>query len=791
MNEAAREAARGVSAAAATLDAASGWRIVLRAKTLVWPALLALLAVLPALHASQTTTWEMAGSKDFLKGTMSGVSLTWDGLLGPGYRREEVSAPGQPVIWAAERGPDGTVFLGTGYRGAIYAVRPNGQTELIWNATEPTVFALAVDKRGVLYAATSPNGKIYKIEGETATEIFDPKAQYIWSLALGPDGTIYAGTGPEGKIFSVSPDGRGEVFFASGQAHITSLAVDADGRLLAGSEPNGLLYRITAKDKAFVLYDADLPEIRAIAVAPGGEIYAAAMGGSVARKQQVPSPGVSTPDTSAPVISATVTVTAAAQNPPGESMQQAIPLPQAGGAATSPPAPLGATSAIYEMPGVERSAVYRIASDSTVETLWSSKSENVYDIALDGSSLLVATDRDGRIYRMDGRGRAGLLAQTGQGQTTRVIPLSTGFLAATGNEGKLFRFLPNGGAASQYESPVHDVETVARWGTLEWAGRNRAGAAGVLQLFTRAGNSFRPDDTWSGWQPVGEGAEGRIASPNARYLQWKAEFHATPNPVLLERVTVTYLPQNSPPAIKSVRVSSQLSAVKNTGAAARQAAVSAASAAYTVTVSATGESDASGPAGATVSSVGRLVEPSIQCTWEAEDADGDTLEYRLEYRAEDESAWKPLATAIRESVYSTEGSRFADGRYYFRVTASDSPDNSPGEAKEDMLVSAPVVIDHSPPEIEILSRERADAAWNLRVRVKDAVSIVRRVEVSINAKEPAVALPLDGIADSRFEEYVISVRDDAAPGGEKSVVVIATDSAGNVASARVLLGEAP
>ncbi|MCZ2155894.1 MAG: hypothetical protein LC114_18665, partial [Bryobacterales bacterium] len=225
-------------------------------KLVVRATLLMLFAAIPALYASQTTTWEMAGSKDFLKGTMGGVSLTWDGLLGPGYRREEVSSPGQPVIWAAERGPDGTVFLGTGYRGAIYAVRPDGRTELIWNATEPVVFALAVDKRGALYAATSPNGKIYKIVGETATEIFDPKTQYIWSLALSDDGTLYAGTGPEGKIFAISSNGQGETYFASGQAHITSLAFDTNGRLLAGSEPNGLLYRVTAKDKAFVLYDA-------------------------------------------------------------------------------------------------------------------------------------------------------------------------------------------------------------------------------------------------------------------------------------------------------------------------------------------------------------------------------------------------------------------------------------------------------------------------------------------------------------------------------------------------------
>ncbi|MCC6265844.1 MAG: hypothetical protein IT169_19905 [Bryobacterales bacterium] len=741
-------------------------------------------------HASQTTTWEMAGVKDFLKGTMNGVALSWDGLLRPGYRRQELASPQQPVIWAAERGPDGTVFLGTGYRGGVYAVRPSGQTELIWNATEPAVFALAVDAKGVLYVATSPNGKIYRIEGDTATEWFDPKSQYIWSLKVASDGTLYAGTGPEGKIYSITAQGKGDVYFASGQAHVTSLALDNAGRLLAGSEPYGLLYRITAKDRAFVLYDASLPEIRAIAVAPTGEIYAAAMGGSVAQKQRTPAAGSGGLDTSTPTISTTVTVSASTPNPAGEGLQQAVPLPQSGTAPAAPASPLGATSAIYEMPGVERSAVYRIAADNTVETLWSSKDENVYDLALDGDSLLIATDREGRIYRMDTQGRASLLAQTQQGQTTRVIPIGSGFLAATGNEGKLFRFSPDGVAGGSYESPVHDANTVARWGTLAWAGRSGLEATAGLRILTRAGNSFRPDSTWSDWQPIGPGTEGRIASPNARYLQWKAEFFAAPTPASLERVTVAYLPQNASPTLKSVRVSSQLKSSAQPGTAAAQAAVAASMAAYTVTVSATGDSDAAGPAGSTVSSTGRLVEPAIQCTWEAEDADGDTLEYNLQYRAEDETAWKPLATAIRESTYSVDADRFADGRYYFRVTATDALDNSPGMAREDTLVSAPVVIDHGAPALEVLSRERADAGWNLRVRVTDVVSIVRRVEVSVNAKAPVVALPVDGIADSRVEEFVLSIRDDAAPESEKSVVITATDASGNVATSRVLLVKA-
>lgn len=736
------------------------------------------------ISASQTTTWEMAGAADFLKGSMRGVAVSWDGLLRPGLRRVEVASPEQPVIWSALRANDGTVYLGTGYRGAVYALRSSGELEHLWTAPEPVVFAMALDASGALYAATSPDGKIYRIQGNTATEYFNPQAQYIWSLAVGTNGTVYAGTGPDGLVYAVTGVGTGEVHYTSGQAHITSLAAENIGSLLAGSEPNGLLYRITAKDKAFVLHDAPLPEIRAIVAGPGGDVFVAAMGGSVARKQQIPDSPAGSASPSGATISTTVTVTASS-----DGLQQPVQLPQT---ATDPSTvstpPLSASSSLYEMAGVERSAVYRIAPDNTVDTLWSSKEENVYDLALDGSRLLVATDREGRIYSLDLQGRASLLAQTAQGQTTRLLPGQQHFLAATGNEGKLFRFEQNGTADAEYESPVHDAQKVSRWGQLNWSEQKGASGEAAVEMMTRSGNAFRPDDTWSDWQPVGIEASGaRIASPNARYLQWKARFRENAGNAALERVTVAYLPQNSPPKLTSLKVSSQLKASENTGRAATEAATSSAMAAYSITVSASGEADAGGPAGNTVASTSRLVEPVVQCTWEAEDPDGDTLRYHLSYRAEDEQEWKTVARDIRETTYAIEGSRFADGRYYFQVTATDASDNAPGVAREDTLTSAPAIIDHGSPELAVLSRERLDDRWQLRVQATDAVSMIRRLEMSVNAKPFAIVLPVDGISDGVSEEYLLIVPDSVAPEAEKSVVLRATDAAGNVGTIRVVL----
>ena len=86
-----------------------------------------------------------------------------------------------------------------------------GKSTLVWTADQPEIFALAVDRSGAVYAGTSPDGKVYRIENGKATEYFAPKARYIWSLAVGPDGALYVGTGEQGKIFRVDSAGQGEL----------------------------------------------------------------------------------------------------------------------------------------------------------------------------------------------------------------------------------------------------------------------------------------------------------------------------------------------------------------------------------------------------------------------------------------------------------------------------------------------------------------------------------------------------------------------------------------------------
>ncbi len=632
-------------------------------------AAVAVLLVSCGAFASSPTTWEMTSFSDFVRGKFDGVSLGRDGRLSLAPKLDTLFTSEQPVIWSVATAPDGALYAATGHRGSVFRIEQNGMAKLVWTADRPEVFAIAVDKTGVLYAASSPDGKIYRIENGKATEYFDPKAKYIWSLALAADGTLYAGTGDDGRVFRITGAGKGEPYYATGQGNVTGLLIDTQGRLLAGTEPNGILYRITAKDKAFALYDSSLPEIRAVSPNPDGSVYAVALGGSLAKKAQSIPANQLQPE-AAPTITTSITVTADT----GGDIKPAPPSAPKPAEPSQTPQVTTATAVATDTTPVEKSAIYRINADNTVDTLWSSKEENVYDILAgrDGQ-IYFGTDESGRIYKLTPDRKLTLVAQTNESEATRLVEWRGALLAATGNMGKIYR-LEGAEARGMYESPVFDAGSVAQWGRLRWQSENGAGS---VAMRTRSGNSVRPDATWSEWsQPLRAGDQ--IASPNARFLQYRAEL--TGAGVSIENVTAAYLPQNNPPIVKSITV---LTTVTPAGTGARAASTaSSTSTPYSVTVTDTGDATPISSTGTPTQTLSRATQQQLNISWKADDPDSDRLVYDLDFRGEGERDWIALKKDLHDTSYTIDGDALADGRYFFRVTASDRESNPPATAKQ-------------------------------------------------------------------------------------------------------------
>ncbi len=733
-----------------------------------------------ALRAATTTTWEMSSYQDFIKGRFNGISLDRDGRLTLAPKLDSVFESGQAIIWSVAKAPDGSIYAGTGHRGRLYRIAPDGTSTLVWTSDQPEIFSVAVDAWGTVYAATSPDGRIYRIDAGKAVEVFNPKSKYIWSLAFANDGTLYAGTGAPANVYAIGKTGNGEPYYSTGQSHVTSLAIDSQGRVLAGTEPNGIIYRITAKDKAFVLYDANLPEIRSIKPMPDGTVYAAALGGALSNRT-----GASTPystsitgiTVTAPATSITVTDTQA--NPPDVK-----PKPDARATASQVASQqtVTAVTPAVEIAGVEKSAIYKINPDNTVETLWSSKDENIYDLVLrPNGDILFGTDVQARIYKLTQDRKPSLMVQTNEGEATRLLASGDSILAATGETGKLFRVtLP--GAAQQtavsgtYESPVHDANTVARWGRISWRQRG-----GKVSFQTRTGNSSRPDPTWSDWSaPTGDLKNSLIGSPNARYIQWRAELSG-PN-AAVENVTVAYLPQNNPPVVRSISVLTL--ATSGTSSQSQSKPSTSSTSAYTVTVTDTGEA-AAASSGTPTLSISRNQGSQIQVSWQADDPDGDRLAYSLWFRGEDEQSWKIIRGNLSENSFLIDADVLADGRYYFRVIATDRPSNPLNQAKEAELVSSPVLIDNTPPVVTLSPARRSNAHVEVDVDAVDATSPLRRCEYSLDAGPWTPIEAADGVTDSPREQFHIVI-ENLRP-GEHLIVVRVYDTANNAGLAKVIV----
>ena len=377
------------------------------------------------------------------------------------------------------------------------------------------------------------------------------------------------------------------------------------------------------------------------------------------------------------------------------------------------------------------------------------------------------------------------MAETNQGETTRLLPSEHSVLAATGNMGRIYRLGEGPGAAGSYEAPVHDSGTASRWGSLSWRGEMPAGCS--LTFHTRSGQfrQARPHLVATGPRrsPLPPARASPVPTPATFSGRWKWPAAAAMTPVV-NSVTLAYLPQNSPPVVRNINVVTQAVAVTTPA----KPTTGAATGAYTVTVTDSGDASASSSGGSTGSSTETLPRASqqqITINWQADDPDGDKLIYNVYFRSEDESQWLLLRSGLHDNSITFDADILADGKYFFRVLASDREANSPASAREAQLTSAPVLIDNTPPAVTIATVRYSGGNAHVEFEAVDAASALRHCEYALDAATWVPVDAADGVIDSLREKFVLDLT-GVAP-GEHLLVIRVADSANNFGLAKVLL----
>ncbi len=691
--------------------------------------------------AEGTRTWFQSRYEDFEKGTAKGVAVRSDGTIELSPALKQLATTPSTYAWALTTDRDGNAYVAAGSPARVYKVTVQGQTSVIFEPQELQVQSLLVARDGALYAATSPDGKVYKIvhnapavakpsdkkaevkadAAQTADNskdmsvdpsyassvFFDPKTKYIWNLAEDEQGRLYVATGDHGEIFRVEKNGVGSVFFKSDEAHIRELAMDPKGNLIAGSDGSGLVYRISPAGDSFVLYSAPKKEITALAIDKEGNIYAAGAGEkrSATFPSGFPSAGVLTQ--------------------PNPMVPSVAPPVQPGIAPISPFSSSGG------------SEIYRIAPDGSPKRIWQSREELVYALAFDQRGRLIAgTGNRGRLFVI---GKDDFI-DLGKATANQVTGLATapngGLYLATSNLGKVFLFGGSAGEDGTFESDVFDAKIFSRWGRAVVRG------TGNFELYARSGNVDNPDRNWSDWKKADLARELPLEIPAARFVQWRAVLHPGTPAASIDSVMLNYLPKNVAPDVEEVFVqvgakfaSTPKSSTDNSPITVGPPPGGFTPTKFESTPSATRDKD------------------SIAVRWTAHDDNDDDLVYSVYYRGDGESRWKLLKSDLEDKFYSFESTLLPDGGYTIMVVASDAPSHTPEDALSDSKESGRFEVDTTPPQVTNVAGTVENGAIHITFRAIDGFAPIQRAEYSVDAGEWHTVEPVGQISDYRVENY--------------------------------------
>ena len=231
---------------------------------------------------------------------------------------------------------------------------------------------MAIGKAGELFAASSPDGKVYRIDTAGKPQIyFDPKEKYIWSLAVYPDGSLAVATGDTGKIYrvrSANATRDTSLLFDTSETNIISLAVDKQGNLYAGTDPAGLVLKFSADGKPFGVLDSPLREVHDLAVGPDNSVYALVLGDSTGSQPNEKPSSSDKPESK--IVNSDRSTAEAAQK------------------------------SRYDLTGI-KSAVYRILPDGGNDILWTSPTVIAFSLYAHqtGTGVMVGTSNEGGLQR--------------------------------------------------------------------------------------------------------------------------------------------------------------------------------------------------------------------------------------------------------------------------------------------------------------------------------------------------------------------------------------------------------
>jgi len=693
----------------------------------------ALGSLLGSAGAARVSEFRSMDLESVLKGELDGVGVAPDGAISPGPRPEVLFSGETAFVWTVVSDGDGGVYASTGSEGALYRIRRDGSWDKVTQTLEYELFSLVRGERGVLYVSGAPNATISRVDaGGASATVVDLPEGLVWDLLVSPKGVLFAATGESGEVYRIAPDGQTQRVGRVPDAHVVSLTWWQD-RLLCGTDGRGLLATMDPDDGSVeILFDTYQEEVVAVLPLADGRLVFAANG-----------------------------------------TRPAAP-PETGSGLVLPP--------IEVRPGGGRGGagpkLYERTPGGLVRPVWECAEEDILCLALapDGD-ILAGTGSQGVLYALSSTWDARRLLDLKDSQILSLATEGQFVYAGTGNNGTVVRLDYRGAREGTYTSEVLDAGFVAEWGVPDWVTRGQ----GSVTMETRVGQIREPGELWTDWTTL---REGRIASPAGRFLQWRVALRSAADEVFaLRDVRIPYRGPNRAPELSGVSVASawadfQASATGQRGGSIRQSLPGGVTVDYAFEGTSPGTSEPQ-------SRTGLWARSLRSATWKAVDPDLDDLEFDLYLRGVGEEEVLLLKEDLKDTAFTWDASAWPEGWYELKIVASDELSNPPGEALSAQRWSAAFQIDNSPPQLLDLAVNQQDGRLVVTGRAQDGLSRIASIEYSLNGEGWRLAMPQDGMLDSRAESFRILVP-DLKGGGRPSVIgVRIADEVGHVASGRL------
>jgi outer membrane protein assembly factor BamB len=721
---------------------------------------------------------------DFLKGKTENVVIDLRGTIQLG-RASQILVEEFEDVWSINSivVSGGTVYLGTSPNGDIYKYSLGELTKIYSTQSEQTsqkspttqdspqeanteknskpndanefvdanevkagqylsnehIFAMSTDLSGRLLAGISGEKcRLCRLEANKMETIFEPNdARYIFAIATDNAGNIYLGTGPNGKVYQLDSLGRGaQVIYSSLDKNILSIAAAKDGFIYAGSDGRGLVYRINPRMKtATVLYDSEQPEITALLFAlnfssGNGDLYAAATSAQIVQSEAS--------------FAAEMPMSSGRPEVSKEKQEGTIKIDirklQIANTRKRPGDELGGRKTPIRPPAKpdKASHIYKISKDGFVTDIFS-EALVFFCLAEQDSNLLLGTGNSAQLFAVnpDSEQQAIIYEDEQSSQITTAAVAGDVVYLGTANPAKLIKLNKTFTTEGTYISDLVDAGQPAKWGKLQIEADIPKGCK--ILVASRSGNVEDVNDpTFSDWTDAVEmTGPVQLSCPVGRFCQYKLLLKSedgSETPVIREVAVASTVP-NLAPKVESVNVSRIESANK--------------------------------------------VPPGLfKLSYKTKDDNGDKLIYKIDLRKIGRTNWIELEDEREEDSFNWDGKTVEDGRYEFRVTASDERSNTVDTKLTNSRISDPVTVDNTGPVISEYSISKTDTAVMLKLQVHDELSVIGELQYTVDSNEEwKGAVPDDMVCDTMDESYKIAI-EDLKP-GEHILTIRAKDDVDN------------